>query len=155
MIAIKNLAVFERRMQLIGERLDQGVGEILATTGEMAYVEIVTATPVDTGTARTSWNLSIGQLDTYVPPYENYPSMQGGNARPNALRIAAQTLRPLTQPGANVYTSVFVSSSLDYIGFLNQGSSQQAPADFVLRAVMTTVQAIRSGMFQKRLTELA
>ena len=154
-VSIKNEAALLKRFAVMGERIDREVGEILALTSEMVYTEVVTATPVDTGTARTSWNISIGTIDTYVPSYQNYPSMQSGNARPNAMRLAEQAVRPLRQPGADVYTSVFIASGLEYIGELNQGSSRQAPADFVARAVTMVVQALRSGLFQRRLAELA
>lgn len=154
-VSLKNEAALLKRFAALGERIDREVGEVLSLTSEMVYTEVVTATPVDTGTARTSWNISIGAIDSYVPSYQNYPSMQSGNARPNAMRLAEQAVRPLRQPGAQVYTSVFITNGVDWIGELNQGSSRQAPADFVARSVMVVVQALRSGMFQRRLTELA
>lgn len=154
-LSLKNEALFTKRMQQIGENIDREVGEMLSLVSEMAYTEIVVATPVDTGTARTGWNITVGAMDSYVPSYQNYPSMQSGNARPNAMRLAEQAVRPLRQPGANVYTSVFINNGVEYIGELNQGSSRQAPADFVARAVITTVRAMQSGLFSKRLTELA
>jgi hypothetical protein len=155
MISIKNEAMFAKRMQQMGENIDRQVGVMLVLTSTAVHVEVVTATPVDTGRARTGWTLAVGSPDFYVPIEDTYPNMQSGGARATATRDAENILRPLLARGADVYTSVYDTNSVEYIEQLNAGTSRQAPSDYVSRAVTVVAQMVRSGLFQRRLTELA
>lgn len=154
MISIKNEAALIKRFAALTENIDREVGEMLVLISTAVHVEVVTATPVDTGRARTGWSLAIGAPDSYVPPEDIYPNMQSGGARATATRDAYNILRPLLAQGADVYTSVFDTNAVPYIEELNAGSSRQAPSDYVSRAVTVVTQMIRSGMFQRRLSEL-
>lgn len=67
-------------------------------------------TPVDTGRARSSWNVSIGSIDTSVPPIGTATSAS------QILARAQGTLRSLGQ-----YQVVYITSSLPYIEVLEFG----------------------------------
>jgi hypothetical protein len=155
MISIKNEAALVKQFAALAENIDTQVGMMLVLISTAVHIEVVAATPVDTGRARVGWILSIGSADFYIPPEDTYPNMQSGAARATATRDADTILRPLLARGADVYTVVFDSNSVPYIEELNAGSSRQAPSDYVSHAVTVVAQMFRSGMFSKRLTELA
>jgi hypothetical protein len=154
MISIKNEAALTKRFAALAENIDRQVGIMLVMIGTAVHVEVVTATPWRTGRARTGWTLSLGAPDSYVPDEDMYHNMQSGTARATAMRDADTTLRPLLAPGADVYTVVFDTNGVPYIEQLNAGSSRQAPADYVARAVTVVAQMFRSGLFQRRLSEI-
>jgi hypothetical protein len=154
MISIKNEAALTKRFAALAENIDTQVGIMLVLISTAVHVAVVVATPVDTGRARTGWTLSIGSADFYIPPEDTYPNMQSGAAHATATRDADTILRPLLTRGADVYTVVFDTNSVPYIEELNAGSSRQAPSDYVARAVTVVAQMFRSGMFQRRFSEL-
>ncbi len=77
--------------------------------------KIVKRTPVDTGRARASWNIGIGGPDTTVPAEGKH----SGNT----------SITSITAIDGN--ETVWISSNLDYIAHLEQGTSKQAPAGMV------------------------
>ncbi len=96
-----------------------------------ALRRIVLRTPVDTGRARGNWQTAIGQplasqLDTL--------DKAGQETIDKGLQAIAE-LPP--------YSVVWISNNVDYIEFLEAGSSKQAPAGMV----SITVEELRQ-MFQ-------
>jgi hypothetical protein len=73
---------------------------------------VVLLTPVDTGRARSSWNVSVGQPDTSVPPISS-----GRRAGTNGgIRDAQASMRTL-----GPFQTVWVTSSLPYMEVLEFG----------------------------------
>jgi len=73
------------------------------------FGEIVKLTPVDTGRARGNWHISAGTPDF---------STNGGT----------QPSQPDYNLDVQGFPSVYISNGLHYIGKLEEGRSQQAPA---------------------------
>jgi hypothetical protein len=83
---------------------------------------LMRATPVDTGHARRNWFASIGQPVTE-------PTAAGGgasNAQVTAYKLEAGPL--------------WVSNPVDYVWFLNYGTSKQAAAGWIETTVMQVLQ---------------
>lgn len=79
---------------------------------------VVLRTPVDTGRARASWGVSIGQKRTPVPPPGDYPRAQEEAMAKAEVVLAG--LRPLQ--------TVWVGSSLEYIPHLEFGLYPNPPS---------------------------
>ena len=82
------------------------------------YGHLKVVTPVDTGRARNSWNLS-------------YSRGQYKDVRKDATTI--QTVL-LAQPSSSTPLILFLSNGVPYIDRLNNGSSKQARAGFIQQA---------------------
>jgi len=82
------------------------------------FTRLTLRTPVDTGRARASWDIGVSQASDYVPPEGSYsaPKMDAVGKVPDI-------------DGKKV---VFITSSLHYMQYLEEGSSQQAPAGMVV-----------------------
>lgn len=76
---------------------------------------VVILTPVDTGRARSSWNVAIGQPDTSWPQGQTIPP-------PATAESAAAVLTVL-----GVYQTVWITSSLPYIKVLEYGGYPNPP----------------------------
>lgn len=88
-------------------------------------------TPVDTGWARANWIPNIGS-PVKVPRGSRTAV---GRASASQERGVATVLASYTVTKGKVY----ISNPVPYIVFLNEGSSKQAPAGFIQRAVRKAV----------------
>lgn len=79
-----------------------------------AYARITTRTPVDTGRARASWQLSVGSPEGAVPAAGTHPAP----GLPNVSKIDGSQ-------------EIWIASNLDYIQALEDGHSKQAPSGMV------------------------
>ncbi|MBT9158788.1 MAG: hypothetical protein DDT26_00035 [Dehalococcoidia bacterium] len=93
---------------------------------------VVLATPVDTGRARANWQPSIGQPAEGTLPEPASPS--AGRDQSDVRAVIAGY-----RPGLTVH----ITNNLPYIERLNNGSSSQAPADFVSFAILAVVRAVQ------------
>lgn len=93
-----------------------------------AHANLVQATPVDLGQARAGWNFGLNRINTEVP---ERPA-EGVLSKPPAPTLGARKI------GDTYHLSNFVKHSV----YLNEGSSEQAPAKFVERAILAAVKAV-------------
>ena len=99
-----------REVRKLGIRIDQGV---------------VLGTPVDTGRARANWLVGIGT----APAGTTESLDQGGNS---SIQTAISVIGNYP---ADKLPALWIVNNLPYIGRLNDGSSEQAPAKFVEAAI--------------------
>lgn len=140
-----SLERFERRIRLRANNLPGEVNRVVRQAALAADQAIVTATPVDTGRARSNWLVSLGSpREEVVPPYSPLPKGTDpgklGEAD-NARAAIAQGLAVIGRRPPNV--PIFITNNVHYIGELNAGSSAQAPAAFVEAAVDAAVAAVQ------------
>lgn len=114
-----------------------------------AFQALTSATPVDTGFARAGWSPSVGAPD---PGPEDRPSdPQVASAQASALFAAhAAAAQAIARSGANLRGQpVFLVNPVRYLEFLNQGTSAQAPAMFVERALATALIATQRDLSRR------
>ena len=129
---------FARRIRDLGRSVEENVDRELKRTALLANQVVILATPVDTGRARANWQVGlggpeVGQLDELSPS--------------GAEAIARNAGEIQQRRGSQ---DVYISNNLPYIGRLNEGSSAQAPAGFVEKAVQAAVSALRQARVVRR-----
>lgn len=110
--------------------------------------ELVLATPVDTGRARSNWIVSLGAPETGVrEPYKPHPEgSKGGGSGTSESGNAAEAMAQ----GAGVIAkrrlgqSIHIVNNVPYIGKLDAGHSKQAPANFVKKSIMNGIEVLRA-----------
>lgn len=133
-----NLSQFSARIRDIGRQVESNSVEVMKTVALVVDQAVVSATPVDTGRAKTNW---IAEL--------NHPSSQITNiADPSgstALSQARTTIASVRQG-----STIHITNNLPYIQRLNDGYSAQAPAGFVEQSIQIGVDAVRRarGLFR-------
>jgi hypothetical protein len=80
---------------------------------------VILKTPVDTGRARASWKVGVGEIDTSVAP-------EGPNDGGQALVEGTAEIFDIKKPART-----WITNSIPYIGALEDGSSKQAPQGMV------------------------
>lgn len=91
------------------------------------YDELLQVTPVDTGRAKAGWQISRNKPGSYVPA--ELPKPVGRKPGDAAYYPLPSVFVPAGGGPVIIYNNV------EYIGRLNDGSSQQAPKEFVEIAV--------------------
>ena len=126
-----DLKVFAKRIRALAVDVEKNVDDAVIATAIVANQTVVAATPVDTGRARANWVVGI---DTPIRDTIDEEDQSGQNT--NARNKAASRRRKSGQ-------TIYISNNLEYIGALNNGSSAQAPANFVSIAVRTAEAFLR------------
>ena len=93
-------------------------------------------TPIDTGWARANW-IATATVPSTSPVGTRHSVSAGASSRAIAKLIS--TYRLAAGP-------IYVSNSVPYIARLNQGSSKQAPAGFVQRAIARAIRSAARGV---------
>jgi hypothetical protein len=128
-----DLKRFAVRIRTLGENVQNNATALVRKVALSVDATVVSATPVDTGRARSNWQVEIGRpargvIDAHVPGSE------GSTSGPNtqiALALGAAAISTY-QSGETIH----LTNNLPYIGALNDGHSAQAPAGFVQTAVL-------------------
>lgn len=120
----------QRQFNVDLEKFAQKLGLLKSTVYQRMALEIWNSitkrAPVDTGRARSSFNLAIGAPDPTVPP----PGTYGEPSPPNVAGIDGNEV-------------VFITSNLDYIEPLENGHSKQAPGGMVFISVNEAVSRVQ------------
>lgn len=96
------------------------------------YSRITLRTPVDTGRARAGWALSVNAPSNWVPP-------EGlGGVQPVQSDIS----------GFNLDQVIYIVNNVSYVVYLENGSSDQAPAGMV-RISLAEIEAELETSFKK------
>lgn len=126
-------------MRKLGEAIPANALRNFRRTVLVIDQSLVTSTPVDTGRARSNWIVSSGPSTRIIDAYA--PGESGSTRGQNTRAAQAQAKAFLESTDATV---IYISNNLEYIRFLNEGSSAQAPAGFIEAAVQAGIDHVRT-----------
>lgn len=120
----------KQKLDNLARQVEVGTQEMMRRVALDIDSALVLTTPVDTGRARSNWQVSIGKtalstVDTLMSPSEAI-----GNAKAELSKLKDSD------------DKIHITNNLPYIQRLNEGWSPQQPAGFVDQAVMTVVGSI-------------
>lgn len=128
----KTLLGLARDMKLLAPRIERRVNELKIAVAREVLESLLEDTPVDTSAAVSNWQVALNNpVTSEIPAYfvGKFGSTESAS-RSAALRLGL-TLIKTAKPN----DTIIISNLLDYIGYLNDGHSQQAAAGFVQTAV--------------------
>ena len=112
---------FARRMKIRGAQVESGVNKAVQKVALAIDQAVVLATPVDTGRARSNWQVSliVPILSTREPyaPGRSLGLSESANAR--AAIGQAKAIIPARKPEQEIH----ITNNLHYISDLNRGDS--------------------------------
>lgn len=114
--------------------IEPAVDDTLRKVALVANQTVIMATPVDTGRARANWQVSI---DTEIDSEVDDTSAQGAIQRNQAVIRGYRN-------GA-----IILQNNVPYIEHLNNGSSAQAPAGFVEKALQAAARVVAQAKVVK------
>jgi hypothetical protein len=131
----------------IGVQLDVAIRRVALEV----YAMVTVKTPVDTGRARASWNISRGTIDlSNVPDTDGktlgVAEIEGRHAEQIAKLKGAKLIAEGALGKAYLIEPIYITNNLPYIIFLEGGSSQQAPNGMVAITVAEIEARLRAGL---------
>lgn len=132
-----NFKQFIANMNKRGRQLEEGVERIVKAAALEVDAAVVQGTPVDTGRARSNW---IVQINAAAPG-----EVSSGSFDRSGQGAISQGQGAIAGFKVRKDRSIHITNNVPYIGQLNDGSSAQAPANFVQAAVAAGAAAVRSS----------
>jgi hypothetical protein len=133
-------------MAKLGAQVAENADKVVRKVALAADQIVVLATPVDTGRARANW---IASLDAASSDVKDGPSSPGAGAN-EALQQARSSVKHYD---GDRNASVHITNNLPYISKLNDGSSAQAPANFVRTAVQAAIAVVKGARIVGEVSE--
>ncbi len=125
---VPNNSRFDLQVRQWAERAEVSIAQFTKLVAFKVFTKTTMRTPVDTGRARASWNIVVGDsADTSVEPLAKWDGFNDEAEADSIASAKANRIRP-----ALVYT---ISNNLPYIVALENGSSKQAPAGMLRLAI--------------------
>jgi hypothetical protein len=122
-------------MATLAVSVEQNVEKTVRKVALVVDSVVVLATPVDTGRARSNWTVTLDNAAEGVrEPYSPGEGLGTGEGA-NAQAALNQGMATVAQYRSSNNSSIHIANNLPYIERLNDGSSAQAPAGFVQKAV--------------------
>lgn len=134
-----DLKTFARKIKIRASKVEKNTDGLVRKVILTVDQAVVISTPVDTGRARANWRPSLNS-----PVLGTLPEPSSAGAGMQAALQAAQQVAAIYKGGVRSPV-VHITNSLPYIQYLNRGSSQQAPANFVGTAILVAVSAVRNA----------
>ena len=139
-----DLQDFSRRMTIRGKRIEENASRLVRQVALVADQAVVFGTPVDTGRARSNWIVSINSApEEIIPPYT--PGEGGSTGARNAQAAINQGEEVISRYQGEGQ-EIHITNNLPYIQRLNDGYSDQAPANYVETAIALAVQQVQFGV---------
>lgn len=120
-------------LESLALQLPQRVGIVSPRIALAILQDLVAVTPVDKGIAVSNWQVSlVGPITTPIEAY--VPGTKGSTAAAN--RAAAYAVGAAILADWKADQTIYIGNAAPHIRRLNEGSSTQAPAGFIERAIM-------------------
>jgi len=135
------LGGFSKRMTVLSLAVGENADKIVRKVALVVDRDIVLATPVDTGRARSSWVVGVVRPNRSTPG--NFPKGKNQSTKAQATQFALDKANEVIR-ARKKGQSIIISNNLKYIGKLNEGTSAQAPKMFVQKAILNGIRAIKT-----------
>lgn len=130
-----NVRRFDADLQVFVKALKEDLARIVVEISIDLHAKIARKTPVDTGRARVSWDVTEGDPSGFVPPSVPFgvPSAPGRFQTAPPLSASGKYMGalPINKGTLTGKDTIFVTSALDYVADLDAGKSRQARGGMV------------------------
>lgn len=115
----------------------------IISLAENLTANLVEATPIKTGFARSNWLPSIGTALLATVGQKQRLKARRRNRRQQDIKFGAQWAGAKKLQGYKLSRgSIFISNNTPYIHKLDAGSSRQAPAGYIAMTIEKTIQQV-------------
>lgn len=121
---------FKEDVKKFAKITGDNIATVMKTAGIEIFKSVTNLSPVDTGRARASWNMSINEINLAVkPPGEYGPHLEFPSFE-----------------GFEFKNTIYISNNLNYIEYLERGSSSQAPRGMLAISVRNYKRYIKEAV---------
>lgn len=131
-----DLRGFGKRMKTLSNAVGKNADKLVRKVALAVDAAVVLATPVDTGRARSNWQVDLNTEPSGTLP-EPVTPQEGVNRSLNEAKEKAAAYK--------TGDVIHITNNLTYIGRLNEGWSAQAPAGFVEEAALAGAATVKDA----------
>lgn len=140
-----SLGSFAKKMRKASKAVCVNTDKLVKDVADGILVAVVTDTPVDTGKARSNWQVNInspasGTRTAFVP------GKKGSTGLDNIIAAVEVGTNHIDQ--YNDGEEIHITNNLSYIGDLNDGTSKQAPPGYVQEAILEAIGKIDAAGYK-------
>jgi hypothetical protein len=151
-MALQNdIAKFKADLEGMAKLVNLRMSSVLRYTAFQFLREVIPAHPVDTGYSRANWRMADDKPDTTTSVPPSYLKQRGGSRYKGAKSKGWYPQREPT--GGDIKkdgTDIFVTNSVHYVRWLEEGHSKRAPAHFILMAAQRAGNKINDSVKKAR-----
>jgi hypothetical protein len=125
----KNILNLKADLPAIAAKINEKVSTIQRWAALRFFSLATQMHPVDTGYSRANWNIAKGEPDASVLPRQ-YWKLVGTSKSRVKVRDSYATPTPPEVPDPEG-EPLYVTNSVDYVQYLEEGHSKQAPSGFI------------------------
>jgi hypothetical protein len=150
---------FSNQLRKMAQGLNITIRVVVRKMAYDAFTRLTMRTPVDTGRARASWDIKQGSPSDFIPdPIEGKNAGSGNTDLGTGMTGNSLGAGALTGGTTHEVTGaleavtgrevVYITTALDYMRYLEQGHSKQAPSGMVALTVAEMAAEIDSILAQ-------
>jgi len=125
-MAVLNLAQFNTSLMKAASKIDGEILDFIKTVAAEVFRRIVMRNPVDTGRSRGNWQIEFNSSAIGIIPDERKNEWNAVLLR-GLSRLDKIKLQDITKN----LNSIHITNNVNYISYLEDGRSKQAPNGFV------------------------
>lgn len=133
---MSDLRGFGKRMKTVSKTVGANADKLTRKVALAVDAAVVLATPVDTGRARSNWQVELNNIPAGTLPEPASPADGPARAIAEGKEKAA---------AYKTGDTIHITNNLPYIGRLNEGWSAQAPANFVEEAALAGAATVKDA----------
>lgn len=139
-----NLPEFSKALYVFAKNIDVELKKAIRRIALDLQNRVIEKTPVSSGFARASWNISVNKADETVPVEE---TIKRNKAKGTKISEHRGKRGRSTLADFNPYSdTIYINNSAPYILDLESGRSVQAPAGMLLVSLAEIEAEIESGL---------
>ena len=135
---------FAKRLDRIAVRVEGNVERAVKGCAQVVLRSVVEGTPVDTGKARSNWTPELDRAFEGLFP-ARVPGIKGSTGDTNSVATIEAGAPVIEAFNIRENREIHITNNAGHIQALNDGHSQQAPADFVRIAVLEGLATVRGA----------
>lgn len=132
------------RLDRIAVRVEGNVERAMKDCAQVVLRSVVEGTPVDTGTARSNWTPELDRTFEGLFP-ARVPGIKGSTGDANSVATIGAGAPVIEAFDIRANREIHITNNAGHIQALNDGHSQQAPADFVRIAMLEGLATVRGA----------
>lgn len=113
-------------------RIRERIGRVMRAGALDAVRQLLLQHPVDTGYSRANWRVALNEIDTTVSVPPDYLKQRGGAWWKGTTTKGWYPQQvPSVPADVKADETIYITNSVGYVRYLEEGSSKQAPAHFI------------------------
>ena len=147
-MSARNLRNLAKRLERYPRRIEREAVELVKVVAFNILLQMVRATPVDTSTAVSNWQASLGVGGSRIAEIDAFFEGRAGSTRSASMAAAIAAARAEISKLKKSGVGITISNVVDYIEILDKGTVNSPPANFIEKAKLSAKLSVALHHFE-------